>query len=425
MTPKVGRSVFSNLCKNLIILALAMGSALTGSALATTTETVLHDFTGNPEAYPDFALVFDKSGNLYGTTEGFGGEVFKLSPNGTGGWNYSVIQDFTASGRCNQVGCYPNGQLTVDGSGNLYGTMGTGGPNGSGTIFELSPNADGSWSFKLLHIFGPEFSGDGYSPNGVVYFNGALFGTTSFGGANDYGSVFSLTANADGSWSENIIHGFAASDAWCYSGVTLDPAGNIYGTTSGTAFELTPNGDSTWTDHTRYTFPSGTGPGVYRLSIIFANGKIYGAGMSGSHGEIYELSPSGSSWIETTLYTFAGGTDGSNPTGVTMDSQGRLFGTTTNGGGVGSCKNYPNPQNLYCGTAFFLTPSSSGPWTETILHRFGGHAGSGPSAPVVVDKNDNAYGVTYNGGTIATQYGYGVVFKLNHPPITKATAGVE
>src|SRR5580698_3401818 len=374
-----------------------------------TTEIVLHDFTDNPDgAHPIFGMVFDSAGNLYGTTSnggtGFAGDVFELSPNGVGGWNYSQIYSFTD---CNAA-CYPQGPLALDPAGNLFGTAQAGGPNNNGTVFKLTP-AGGSWSLTVLYSFGQNGIMDGSEPNGVVYFNGGLYGTTSDGGKYGGGTVFSVTPDPDSDWSETVLHSFRLNNIDGNNpmgGVTLDAKGNIYGTTSeggpnqaGTVFEVTKNPKGTWNEHILHSFDVADGDMPWFGSLIFdQNGNLYGTttgGGSGNYGTVFELTRNGDSWTENVLHNFAGGEDGANPdAGVVMDPQGRIYGTTVEGGGRGVCKEYPNPTNLYCGSAFLLTPSPTGSWTLSFLHRFADRADGGqPTAAVVLDGKSNIYGV--------------------------------
>jgi uncharacterized repeat protein (TIGR03803 family) len=386
-----------------------------------TTETILHTFTGGSDANSSYPLVLDSSGNLYGTTQAFGGEVFQLAPNGSGGWNYQVLYSFSAPNQCNTDGCYPVGALTLDNSGNIYGVNGTGGANGAGTVFQLSKDSKGNWSYGVIDNFGPEFSGDGYWPRaGVVYRNGVLYGTTSYGGAYDSGCVFSLTLNQSGGWSEALLHSFANDSV---DGVTpmtpviFDPQGSIYGTTShggpsseGTVYELSANG-SAWSEQILFNFTS-SGYAVEPSALAYFSGRLYGStAQSGQYnfGSIYQLSPSAGSWTQTILYNFAGGKGGAFPNGMVIDSRGGIFVTTSMGGGSGVCKLPPDPQNWYCGAVFLFTPTVSGTWKATILYRFGNSHGSNPTG-LILDGSENMYGTTYTGGTAGTQYG--VVFKL-------------
>jgi uncharacterized repeat protein (TIGR03803 family) len=396
----------------------------TSSAFAST-ETVLHNFTGHQGgAYPIFGMVFDNAGNLYGITStggsGFSGNAFELSPNGDGGWDYTQIYSFT---NCSAA-CYPQGPLTLDDAGNLYGTAQAGGPANNGTVFKLTPS-DGSWSLTVLYSFGQNGSTDGSAPNGVVYFNGGLYGTTSQGGKYAGGTVFSVTPNPDGGWSETVLHSFRENNIDGnnpMAGVTLDAKGNIYGTTSeggpsqaGTVFELSQNRNGTWYERILHSFNVTDGDMPWYGSLILdQNGNLYGTtggGGSGNYGTVFELTRSRDVWSENVLHNFAGGEDGATPdAGVVMDSEGRLYGTTVEGGGRGVCEDYPNPTNLYCGTAFLLTPSPSGSWALSFLHRFANGADGGqPTAAVVLDRNDNVYGVASQGGTD------GVAFELQHP----------
>jgi uncharacterized repeat protein (TIGR03803 family) len=130
-------------------------------------EQVLYSFQGNSGdgKYPEAGLVFDTTGNLYGTTvEGVGsqcGTIFKLAPNGKGGWTESVLYSFDCKG---SAGLYPSSDLVFDRQGNLYGTAPQGGVtagcNNCGTVFELTPQSNGSWTESTLHQFaGPPNDG--------------------------------------------------------------------------------------------------------------------------------------------------------------------------------------------------------------------------------------------------------------------------
>jgi len=132
------------------------------------------------------------------------GMVFELTPAKGGGWTEKALHNFNSNGT---DGTYPGG-LILDAAGNLYGTTGGGGAYDAGTVFELTPNASGSWTEKVLHAFNPD-DGDGASPAGlIVDANGNLYGTTLEGGAHGQGTVFELTPKADGGWTEEVLHSF-------------------------------------------------------------------------------------------------------------------------------------------------------------------------------------------------------------------------
>jgi len=415
-------------CRRIFQLLTATICLLLANTAFATKEMVLHAFTDNPDgADPTYGLIFAPSGgpsdDLYGTTPNggtqFSGDVFELAPNGSGGWTYNVIYTFTDC----RVACYPAGPLATDGT-NLYGASSIGGVHNNGAIFEMTRGSDGTWSVQTIYSF--ENKPDGQNPNGVVYYKGNLYGTTANGGKYEGGTVFALTSSGDGTWSENVIHHFEENDTdgnGPMGGVVFDAKGNLYGMTSmggpnqaGTVFELTLTSGGLWQEHILHSFDVTDGLMPWYATPIFdKQGNLYGTtslGGSGQYGTVFELTRSGAEWTETVLYNFAGGEDGANPnSGVSIDSEGRLYGATVLGGGRGDCTDQ-STQNLYCGTVFLLTPSQSGPWAISYLHRFADSTdGAEPSAGVILDSRDNVYGVTSHSGTAS-----GVVFELSHPP---------
>ncbi|MHB8216320.1 MAG: choice-of-anchor tandem repeat GloVer-containing protein [Candidatus Sulfotelmatobacter sp.] len=138
--------------------------------------------------------------------------------------------------------------------------------------------------------------------------------------------------------------------------------------------------------------------------VMDSAGNIYGTSVQGGDfgsGTVFQLSPTGSGWTHTVLYSFRGGRDGGEPyKGVTLDTQGNLYGTAVTGGG-GSCEGG-------CGVAFELT-HSGGSWIQSVIHYFtGGNDGSGPGSGLTFDRHGNLYGMTPTGGA----YGLGVVYQL-------------
>src|ERR1700733_10096577 len=218
---------------------------------------------------PECDLVMDKSGNLYGTTYGGGtynaGTVFELSKvNGV--WTESVLYSFTGQ---NGDGWFPYAGLLMAGSGTFYGTTTYGGDRGgNGTVFKLFKSG-GVWKEKVIYSFG---GSDGYEPLGTLIRdkNGALYGTTEFGGAPDTGVAFMLTPSG-GKWMETVLHVFdwQSGDGFQpIAGLQLGPSGSLYGTTSsggdpgnGTVFELTQSG-GVWTETVLHRFGNKKGDGA-------------------------------------------------------------------------------------------------------------------------------------------------------------------
>ena len=226
---------------------------------------ILHRFQnrwGEDGSGPLTALAFDANGNLYGTTYvggilhcGLGqngcGTVFKLTPTSGGGWLYRQIYKFKSG----SDGERPDGGVVIDATGDVYGTTDLGGAGqcssnypGSGTVFKLSPNSDGTYTHAVIYTFaGPPADGGG--PNsGLILAAGNLFGTTLIGGAFSVGTAFELVPQSGG-WQETVLHSFGegTDGELPDSEPIIDSSGNIYGTTSsggtnggGAVFEVTP-----------------------------------------------------------------------------------------------------------------------------------------------------------------------------------------
>jgi uncharacterized repeat protein (TIGR03803 family) len=300
--------------------------------------SVIHRFTGPDGEQPTASLILDSSGNLYGTTQLGGanavGTVFELSPSGTA-WKEKVLYSFAGSGDL----FYPSAALTFDASGNLYGTASSGGSFGHGGVFELKPSGD-AWQETILYSF--TGGADGGNPfNSLVWDSaGNLYSTANGGGEYASGVVFELTPSSGGTWTETVLHSFNIN-LGPLNGVILDAAGNLYGTTgAGTVFELTPSTHK-WTFKVLHRLNEPSYAGV----TIDPAGNVYGEAFSGGggYGLVFKLSQSDGKWKETVLHSF-GNTDGANPQGgLIFDQKGVLYGTTP-GGGTGY------------GVVFSLTP---------------------------------------------------------------------
>ena len=209
------------------------------------TETVLYSFAGGRDGFfPWSGVIFDSAGNLYGTTESGGeeGTVYELSPGGSG-WTKSILFDF--DGRDQGAGAV--GGVVMDAHGNLYGSTYEQGALGGGTAYQLSPS-NGQWNYTLLAAL-PQVSLNGPLDSPALDAAGNLYLTSEQvlnNGANN-GAVFEISPS-DGGWQLNTLHTFSGSDgAWPTGSVILDADGNIYGTTWvgghsnwGVIFEITP-----------------------------------------------------------------------------------------------------------------------------------------------------------------------------------------
>jgi uncharacterized repeat protein (TIGR03803 family) len=393
---------------------------------------------------PFGSLTFDPFGNLYGATLDGGanghGAIFELMPSSGRVWSYAVLYSFQSGGD----GEGPTGDLVFDSSGNLYGTTAAGGMYGTGTAFELSPSEDDRWAETVLYSFGAQ-AGDGLRPQAGLVFDtsGNLYGAAYSGGIVSApcpdlgcGAVFELSPSLGGGWTESVLYSFqGGSDGEDpLATLILDSLGNLYGTTHqgggsgcndnpylgcGTVFKLSPSAAG-WTETILHAFDGrqdGAGPvgglifdSLGNLYGTAEGGGIYGLGECdgigrGGCGVAFELSPNGGGWTESVLHSFRrsnGGRnqDGSRPySSLAFDSVGRLYGTTSRGGGGDS---------IGSGTVFRLTPSTSGKWTEERFAFRSQAQGYAPQAAVTLDSSGNVYGVTTDGGA----GGGGVIFEI-------------
>jgi uncharacterized repeat protein (TIGR03803 family) len=385
---------------------------------ASAQEAVVHNFDDFDGQQPIAGLIIDHSGNLYGTTFYGGangdGAVFELTPQSGGGWVETVLFSFNDLGN---DGFWPNSRLVFDASGNLYGTTFFGGTFGVGTVYELSPTTGGNWTGKTIHSFDNR-GGDGTWPHAslIVDASGNLYGTTAGGGAAGDGIVYELIPAGDGTFTEKVLHSFNGTNgASPYSSLVLDASGNLYGMTAyggtstactagcGTVFELSPATGGHWGEKVLRSFNNTDGANPYGNLIFGTNGNLYGVtsqGGAGNDGLVFELAPTtGGSWGEKILHTFNSPGDGINPWApLIFDGAGNLYGTTGSGGEGGQ------------GTVFGLSPTTSGPWKERVLYNFNTRDGNGygPVPGVVFDGAGNLYGATESGGA----YGNGIIFEI-------------
>jgi uncharacterized repeat protein (TIGR03803 family) len=411
------------------ILASYIVIALSGASTAQNLR-VVHNFDQSTDGYHAYhTLIADSAGNLYGVTANGGslgcGTAFKLTLQAGGGWGETILHSFGAS----NDGCFPYGPLTFDQAGDLYGTTERTVSGGVGTVFELTPTATG-WNETVIYTFGSSGANDGAFPVGSVTLDssGNVYGTTTMGGSADNGIVFELSPSGNGQWTENIIHTFTelAGGFDPMGGLIFDSSGNLYGVTlqggpvgNGTVFELTNDGNGTWTKRIIHVFGVGDGAEPNAPLIFDAAGNLYGTTSMGGKattcgdngcGTVFELSPkNGGGWSEKILHNFSwNGTDGWSPfSGVTLDAAGNIYGTTESGGNGQSGEDCPNQG---CGTVFALHKTSGGGWAEKILFSFSGTGTDTniPAAGLVFGANGLLYGATVGGGA----NGNGTVFAV-------------
>ncbi|MGH6887701.1 MAG: choice-of-anchor tandem repeat GloVer-containing protein [Rhizomicrobium sp.] len=373
---------------------------------------VVHSFAGGKKdgAWPFSYLVADRSGNLYGTTEIGGGiqpicsgsgcgTIFEIAPDGTETIPYSFSPK--------KAGAYPYDGLLEDNAGNLYGTAGSGGRHGCGSVFKLAPDGTETTLHSFACTNGTNKRGTFPQYNVITDKKGDLISTTEFGGdlqacnGGGCGAVFKLAPDGR----ESVLYSFTGGiDGSSPSSGLLSVAGNFYGTTGlggggscnggcGVVYELAKGKGRGWIETALYTFTGGNdGAGPTGNLIADRAGNLFGTtSKGGAHGDgtVFKISPAGS---ETVLHAFSGGQDGASPSGVIADKQGNLYGTTDSAGASGY------------GTVFKLATDG----TETTLHSFAGSDGAFPGRGALLEVGPYLYGTTIEGGSD----NYGVVFRV-------------
>lgn len=332
------------------------------------TKSDLYHFQGGSDgANPWAALVEGGDGALYSTTlvggAGGGGTVFKLTPAGSK-YVLSVLHSFPLPFGASD-GANSRAQVIMDGSGALYGTTTEGGGSarcqyrgsiyGCGTAFKLTPSGS---TYTEMVIYALKGGTDGAHPAAPLLQDksGALYGTAP-NGALGKGIVYKLTPSGS-AYTESAIHVFVGKDGTSpQGGLIEDKSGSLYGTASGggttgngVVFKLAP-GPHKYVESVVYDFQGGN-DGATPLGglVADASGALYGTTTGGGtfgYGVVFKLTPSGSRYTQSVVYSFQGGNDGANPYQETLaiDKKGVLYGTTSSGGGA--CN---------CGTAFELIP---------------------------------------------------------------------
>ncbi|MBV9057468.1 MAG: hypothetical protein JO078_11460 [Candidatus Eremiobacteraeota bacterium] len=348
-------------------------------------EMVIYSFPGSKQQLnPNPGNLLYYNGTLYGTTLQGGansdGTIFAVTPSGS----QKVLHTFNGA-----QDAFPGTTLAhVDGA--LHGTIAFGGTKDDGAVFTITTS--GSFSHDY------DFKGtphDGAHPvAGVIDSGDALYGTTKYGGANDFGTVFRVTPLGK----KKIIYGFGpGTDGADPFSCVIDVNGTLYGTTNfggtnnlGTVFAVSAKSGQ---ERILHSFAGGSdGASPLFANLTFFEGAIYGTTPSGgAHnlGVVFRVTPSGT---ETVVHSFGGTPDGAKPEGGLVAFDGKLYGTTSAGGAN------------HFGTVFSVAESG----TERVVYSFGKRPdGQNPSSGLTRVAG-TLYGTTYAGGA----HGEGTVFSL-------------
>jgi uncharacterized repeat protein (TIGR03803 family) len=418
----VGRLRLSKLAGTVLVFCAAV-------VIASPAQTFnpLVSFNGVDGIGPDYgSLIQGADGNFYGTTSNGGanqaGTVFQVTPGGT----LTTVYSF-----CSQAGCAdgadPYAGLIQATDGNFYGTTYAGGAvnascgSGCGTVYEISQTG-GIWTESVLHTFCTQTNcpdGAGPSAGLVQGANGSFYGTTYAGGGGNCGSgcgtIFNITPQGTFATLQTFNH---TQGAQLFAGLVQGTDGNFYGTTEGggannygTVFVFnTLQGTVT----TLYNFAGGTdGAHPYAGLIQAIDGNFYGTTYNGGTnqaGTAYEMSQQGGTWTETVLYSFCAQTnctDGAQPYArLIQAADGNFYGTTSTGGINAD------------GTVFKMIKTTAGASSLYVLYSFCAQPnctdGQSPYAGLVQATNGNFYGTTTSGGANAD----GTLFVVSQANVT-------
>jgi uncharacterized repeat protein (TIGR03803 family) len=328
------------------------------------------------------------------------------------------------------------GPLVLDDAGNIFGVGFGGGMaypcnlnNGCGTVYEVSPTGTGQWKPILLYSF--QGGSDGLFPTSLIRDSaGNLYGTTLYGGGSanctdGCGTVFKLSPTQSGTWQETIIYRFTGSNGSQPDGLAFDATGALFGTTAnggistnsicgtggcGTIFKITPKSVGPWTRTAIHVLKGPPTDGSHAGGLtLSSSGSFLGATSSGgtsNQGTVFRLSPTANGWSYKVIYSFdlaseAPSTDFFPTGGVIQDSAGNIYGPSQGG-------------PVDAGSLYELSPTSGSTWTNQDIHDFdGGKNYIEAQSTLILDKEGNLWGTTYNGGgsTSCTQ-GCGTLFEL-------------
>ena len=389
-----------DVCKRACTLFLICGATAIASP-AQPTFTTLASFDWSNGASPALmSLVQGLDGDFYGTTYWGGaygyGTIFKIARSG----ELTTLYNFCAQSNCPD-GAGPVAGLVLGTDGNFYGTASAGGARNFGTVFKISP----SGTLTTLYCFCTHFAcDDGGLPEGglIQARDGNLYGTTLGGGAGGDGTVFRITPSG----TLTTLHSFCArtnctDGSEPQAGLVQASDGNFYGTTSyggahdsGTVFKIAPGGTLT----TLYAFcaQAKCSDGAYSEAglVQATSGNFYGTtagGGTSGYGTVFKITPSGTL---TTLHSFCAQTnctDGAYPRAeLVQATDGNFYGTTYSGGSSGNCNAPPG-----CGTVFRITPLGR----LSTLNSFDGTDGSYLPGGLIQATDGKLYGTTYSGGT--------------------------
>ncbi len=372
-------------------------AAVAFSRLSAQTENVLYNFpvSGSDGGTPAVALIKGNDGDFYGMTSAGGvnglGTIYKITQSGS----LTTLVSFTGTTGA-FLGSAPHGSLLLGSDGNFYGTTATGGISNIGTIFQLTP----AGAFTTLFQFPNVASGQLPYAGLVQDAGGNFYGSTQYGGAHNYGTMFKLSSS-DGVWTLTTLVSFDGvnNGRQPFGGLVQGSDGNFYGTTVygligntfGTVFKMTPAGALT----TLFTFDGTNGEYPHGGLVQGSDGNFYGTtGVTSTtaNGTVFVMTPSGGL---TTLVAFTGPNGSAPRANLVQGSDGNFYGATGQGGS----------NNL--GTLFAMTPGGA----LTTLVTSNSAIGSAPYGGLVQGSDGNFYGVTGAGGTANA----GVFFQLVPP----------